>query len=85
MGAALATFVTGIIAPETCECEGSIVCNSCGLESCDCAVKICNACGLEVGGDWSGVFLFWLGTIVVGVVLSLLLVYFNKKQEKTEK
>lgn len=85
VGAALATFVTGIIAPETCECEGSIVCNSCGLESCDCAVKICNACGLEVGGDWSGVFLFWLGTIVVGVVLSLLLVYFNKKQEKTEK
>lgn len=57
VGAAIATFVTGIIAPDT---------------------------GAEGSGNWGGVFLLWLGTMAVGLVLTLLLVYCSKKQEKME-
>jgi len=56
VGAAIATFVTGLIAPDTGTVEGS--------------------------SNWSGVFLLWLGTMAVGLVLSVLLVYFSKKQDK---
>ncbi len=58
VGAAIATFVTGIIAPDAGSAEGS--------------------------GNWSSVFLLWLGTMVVGLVLTFILVYFSKKQEKME-
>ena len=57
VGAALATFATGLIAPDA---------------------------GAEGSGNWSAVFLLWLGTMVVGFVLTLLLVYFSKKQDKME-
>ena len=56
VGAAISTFVTGIIAP--------------------------NDDSVESSGDWSGVFLLWLGTMVVGLLLTFLLVYFSKKQDK---
>ncbi|MBQ2915579.1 MAG: MFS transporter [Clostridia bacterium] len=57
VGAAIATFVTGLIAPDA---------------------------GAEGSGNWSAVFLLWLGTMVVGLVLTALLVYCSKKQEKME-